>query len=72
LEARDQSGSPIASSVELRATADGIRVDVTTARPGTVIGPRGSNVEKLPSDLAELIDGYVTVNVVPAADKEPT
>ncbi len=52
------------SRVEIERTRDEVKVFVHTARPGLVIGPRGSEVEKLKEALEELIDRKISVNIV--------
>ncbi|AQT69847.1 30S ribosomal protein S3 [Anaerohalosphaera lusitana] len=57
------------SKTEIARTRNEVKVTLFTARPGMVIGPRGSEVDKLRGELEELIDRKVSVNVVEV--KEP-
>ncbi len=57
------------SKVEIARTRNEVRVTLSTARPGMVIGPRGAEVDKLREELELLIDRKVTVNVIEI--KEP-
>jgi small subunit ribosomal protein S3 len=41
-----------------------VRVIVHSARPGVVIGKKGSDIEKLRSDLAKMTDSEVSLNIV--------
>lgn len=57
------------SKVEIARTVNEVKVTLHTGRPGMVIGPRGSEVDKLREDLEILIDRKVNVNVIEI--KEP-
>jgi len=48
---------------EIERTRDEVRVNVHTARPGLVIGPKGAEIDKLREALESLINRKVTVNV---------
>lgn len=50
--------------VEIERTRDEVKVMLHTARPGLVIGPKGSEVEKLKEALEDLIDRKINVNIV--------
>ncbi len=50
--------------VEVERTRDEVKVFVHTARPGLVIGPKGSEVDRLKEALEDLIDRKVNLNVV--------
>lgn len=52
------------ASVEIERTRDEVRVSLSTARPGLVIGPKGAEVDKLRENLEDLIDRRVNVNIV--------
>ncbi len=58
------------SKVEIARTRNEVKVTLHTARPGMVIGPRGSEVDKLKEELEVLINRKVTVNVIEI--KEPS
>lgn len=57
------------AKVEMARTRNEVKVTLHTARPGMVIGPRGSEVDKLREELEELINRKVNVNVIEI--KEP-
>jgi small subunit ribosomal protein S3 len=52
------------SKVEIARTRTEVKVTLSTARPGMVIGPRGAEVDKLREELEELIDRKISVNVI--------
>jgi small subunit ribosomal protein S3 len=52
------------AKVEIERTRDEVKVILHTARPGMVIGAKGSEVDKLKESLEELIDRRVAVNIV--------
>jgi len=52
------------SKVEIERTRDEVKVILHTARPGMVIGAKGSEVDKLKERLEDLIDRRVAVNIV--------
>jgi len=51
------------SRVEIERAGDRVKVDIHTARPGIVIGKRGSEVEILRSDLEKLTGKQVQINI---------
>ncbi len=60
-----QLESAAVSRIEVERTRDRIRIDVHTARPGIVIGRRGSEAERLKKEI-EAITGFsskITLNV---------
>ncbi len=57
------------SKVEIARTRNEVKVTLHTGRPGMVIGPRGAEVETLKTQLEELVDRKISVNVVEI--KEP-
>ena len=57
------------AKTEIARTRNEVKVTLHTARPGMVIGPRGSEVDKLREDMEELIDRKINVNVIEI--KEP-
>ncbi len=57
------------AKVEIGRTRNEVKVTLHTGRPGMVIGPRGSEVDKLREELEALIDRKVNVNVIEI--KEP-
>ncbi|MHC4441034.1 MAG: 30S ribosomal protein S3 [Planctomycetota bacterium] len=52
------------AKVEIERTRNDVRIVLHTARPGLVIGPKGSEIDKLREELEELIDRKISVNVV--------
>jgi len=52
------------SRVEIERTREEVKVQIHTARPGLVIGPRGSEIDKLSGELEELTDRRVKVTVM--------
>jgi len=52
------------SKVEIERTRDEVKVILHTARPGMVIGAKGSEVDKLKEKLEDLIDRRVAVNII--------
>ena len=51
------------SQILIERTAKKIRVTVVAARPGIIIGKKGSDVEKLKEDIQKLINKEVNVNI---------
>lgn len=52
------------SRVQIERTRDEVRVQLHTARPGLVIGPKGAEVDKLKEELEDLIDRKITLNII--------
>ena len=52
------------SSIDVERTREDVRVHLRTARPGLVIGPKGAEVDKLRTELEELTDRRVNINIV--------
>jgi small subunit ribosomal protein S3 len=52
------------SRIEIERTREEVKVQIHTARPGLVIGPRGSEIDKLSGELEELTDRRVKVSVM--------
>ncbi len=51
------------SRIEIERTPQRVRVDIWTARPGIVIGRRGSEVDKVKADLEGITGKQVHVNI---------
>ena len=52
------------SRIEVERTRDRLRIDIYTARPGIVIGRRGSEADQLRSDLTALTDNpHIHINI---------
>ena len=52
------------SKVEIERAGDKIKVIITTARPGIVIGKKGSEIDELRKELEAIVGGHVSVEVV--------
>jgi small subunit ribosomal protein S3 len=52
------------SKVEIERTRDRVRVDIHTARPGIVIGRRGTEADRLRSELEKLTGKQVQLNIL--------
>jgi len=52
------------SKIVIERPAKKARIAIHTARPGVVIGKRGSDIEKLQADLAKMTNGEVHINIV--------
>lgn len=52
------------SKVEIERTGDKIKVIVTTARPGVVIGKKGAEIDALRKKLEKIANGPVNIEVV--------
>lgn len=51
------------AGVEIERTRNEVKVFLSTARPGMVIGPKGAEVDKLRDAIEDLIDRKVSVNI---------
>ncbi len=58
------------SRIDIERTRDKVQVDVHTARPGVVIGRKGSEAERLRSELEVLTSRRVKLNVIEVKDPE--
>lgn len=52
------------SKVEIERAGDKIKIIVTTARPGVVIGKKGAEIDSLRKKLEKVANGPVTIEVV--------
>ena len=52
------------SKVEIERAGDKIKIIVTTARPGVVIGKKGAEIDALRKDLEKVANGPVNIEVV--------
>ncbi|MDY6862124.1 MAG: 30S ribosomal protein S3, partial [Thermodesulfobacteriota bacterium] len=50
--------------IEIRRTVSLIRIDIHTARPGIVIGRKGSEIEALKEDLQKLTSKEIQINIL--------
>lgn len=51
------------SKVELERTAQRVRINIWTARPGVIIGKRGAEVERLKNELQALTGKQIYINI---------
>lgn len=58
------------SKVEIERAGENIKINIHTARPGIVIGKRGADVENLKTDLQELTDNQVYLNIIEVKNPE--
>ena len=58
------------SKVEIERTRDRVRVDIHTARPGIVIGRRGSEADRIRGDLEKLTGKQVQLNILEVKNPE--
>ncbi len=47
-----------------------IRVNIYTARPGLVIGKRGSDIEVLKTEMEQMTDSQININIIPIKKPE--
>ena len=52
------------AKVEIERAGDKVKVILTTARPGVVIGKKGSEIEQLRKELAKIVGGPVNIEVI--------
>ena len=52
------------AKVEIERTRNEVKVFIHTARPGVVIGPRGSEIDRLKDALEGMFDRQIALNVV--------
>lgn len=62
------------SDIEIERKAKEVSVDVHTARPGIVIGRKGSEVDRIREDLVKIVGHDVSINIieVPVPDLDAT
>jgi small subunit ribosomal protein S3 len=58
------------SRVDIERTRERLQVDVHTARPGVVIGRKGSEAERIRSGIEKLTERRVKLNVIEVKDPE--
>ena len=51
------------SSLEIERAANKVRVNITAARPGIIIGKKGSEIEKLKNEVQKMTDREVYINI---------
>jgi small subunit ribosomal protein S3 len=52
------------SKIEIERAGDKVKVIITTARPGIVIGKKGTEIDGLRKELEKIVGSHVTVDVV--------
>jgi small subunit ribosomal protein S3 len=52
------------SKIEIERAANRAKVNIYAARPGLIIGKKGSEIEKLKNDLEKMTQGEVIVNIM--------
>jgi small subunit ribosomal protein S3 len=60
---RDAVGHTGISRIEIERMANKVKITIYTAKPGIVIGKRGSGIEKLKGDLQEITDNEIFLNI---------
>jgi len=58
------------AKVEIERTRDRVRVDIHTARPGIVIGRRGTEADRIRTDLEKLTGKQVQLNILEVKNPE--
>jgi small subunit ribosomal protein S3 len=58
------------ADVEIERTRDRVRVDIHTARPGIVIGRRGTEADRIRGDLEKLTKKQVQLNILEVKNPE--
>ena len=58
------------SKVEIERTRDRVRVDIHTARPGIVIGRRGTEADRIRGDLEKLTGKQIQLNILEVKNPE--
>src|SRR5690606_16175153 len=58
------------ANVEIERTRDRVRVDIHTARPGIVIGRRGTEADRIRGDLEKLTGKQVQLNILEVKNPE--
>ena len=52
------------AKIEIERAGDKVKIIITTARPSVDIGKKGSEIEQLRKELADFVDGKISVEVV--------
>lgn len=58
------------SDIHIERTREELKIIIKTARPGLVIGPKGSEIERLTQDLEALTGRNVAINCVEVANPD--
>ncbi len=51
------------SEIDIERTANKLRINIYTSRPGIIIGRKGAEVDKLRDELQKMVDGEVYINI---------
>ena len=51
------------SEIDIERTANKMRINIHTSRPGIIIGRKGAEVDKLRDELQKMVDGEVYINI---------
>jgi hypothetical protein len=70
IQNEEGASTPLVQGIDVIAMPGGVRVDVHTPRPGTLIGRHGATVEGLRSRLTEVAGGHVALNIVPIRNSD--
>ena len=52
------------SKVDIERTGENVKITITTARPGVIIGKKGADIDVLRKKLQKIADGKVSVDVL--------
>lgn len=58
------------SSVQIERSADQVRINVHTAKPGIIIGKKGAEVERIKKELQTLTDKQIYINIIEVKSPE--
>jgi len=51
------------SEIDIERTANKMRINIHTSRPGIIIGRKGAEVDKLRDELQKMVEGEVYINI---------
>ena len=52
------------SKVEIERAGEKVKIIITTARPGVVIGKKGAEIEQLRKELGKIVEGQLNIEVI--------
>ncbi|MCX5851050.1 MAG: 30S ribosomal protein S3 [Deltaproteobacteria bacterium] len=52
------------AKIEIERAADKAKINIHTARPGIIIGRKGTEIEKVKKDLEKIMSGEVIINIL--------
>lgn len=61
---RDRLKSAGVSKVEIERASDRIKINIHSARPGIIIGKKGTEVDKLKNDIQRMIKRQIFINIL--------